>query len=115
MKLISAPIISAPDWSNPFEIMHDASDFAIGIVLRQHIDNKQRVICYSDRTLNDTQLNYTTTKKEFLAVVFVWKKISSIPTWNQSHHIHRPFRTSIPNPQEGHEDPTHSLDPPPRV
>ena len=41
MELISAPIISAPDWSKPFEIMCDASDFAIGAVLGQRIDNKQ--------------------------------------------------------------------------
>jgi len=70
-KLISIPIISALDWSKPFEIMCDASNFAIGDVLRQCIDNKQHVIYYSSRTLNDAQLNYTTTKKEFLAVVFV--------------------------------------------
>ena len=44
-ELISAPIISAPDWSKPFEIMCDASDFAIGAVLGQRIDNKQHVIC----------------------------------------------------------------------
>jgi len=37
-ELISAPIISAPDWS--FEMICDASDFAIGAVLRQRIDNK---------------------------------------------------------------------------
>ena len=33
IKLISMPIISAPDWSKPFEIICDASDFAIGTVL----------------------------------------------------------------------------------
>jgi len=32
-KLVSAPIISAPDWTKPFEIMCDASDLAIGVVL----------------------------------------------------------------------------------
>ena len=32
-KLISAPIMSAPNWNLPFEIMCDASDFAIGSVL----------------------------------------------------------------------------------
>jgi len=52
-ELISAPIISAPDWSKQFEIMCDASDFAIGVVLMQRIDNKQQVIYYSSRTLND--------------------------------------------------------------
>jgi len=113
MELISAPIISAPDWSKPFEIMCDASDFVIGVVLGQCIDNKQHVIYYSSRTLNEAQLNYTTTEKEFLAVVFVLKKISSIYTWDQNHNIQRPFCTSIPNAQEGRKGLTHSLDPPP--
>ena len=54
--------------------MCDASDFAIGAFLRHCIDNKQHVIYYSSRTLNDTQLNYTTTKKEFLVVVFALEK-----------------------------------------
>ena len=61
-ELISAPIISAPDWSKPFEIMCDASDFAIGAILGQRIDNKQHVIYNSSRTLNDVQLNYTTSE-----------------------------------------------------
>jgi len=74
MELISAPIVSAPDWSKLFEIMYDASDFATGAVLGHHIDNKQHVIYYSSKTLNEAQLNYTTTEKEFLIVVFVLKK-----------------------------------------
>ena len=54
--------------------MCDTSDFVIGAILRQRIDNKQQVIYYSSRTLNDAQLNYTTTKMEFLAVVFALEK-----------------------------------------
>jgi len=53
-ELISAPIISAPDWTQPFEIMCDASDLAIGAVLGQRIDNRQHVIYYSSKILNDT-------------------------------------------------------------
>jgi len=68
--LISAPIICAPDWAQPFEIMCNASNFAIGAVLGQHIDNRQHMIYYSSMTLNDAQQNYTMTEKEFLAVVF---------------------------------------------
>jgi hypothetical protein len=33
--LVSAPIIQPPDWSQPFEIMCDASDYAVGAVLGQ--------------------------------------------------------------------------------
>jgi len=64
-EFVFAPIILAPDWTKPFEIMCDASDFAISAVLRQHIDNRQHVIYYASKTLNDAQLNYTTTEKEF--------------------------------------------------
>jgi len=74
MELISLPTISPRDWSKLFEIMCDAFDFAIGTVLRQRVDSKQHVIYYSSRTLNDAQLNYTTTEKEFLGVVFALKK-----------------------------------------
>ena len=52
-ELIFAPIISAPNWVQQFEIMCDASDFAIDAVLGQRIDNRQHVIYYSSRTLND--------------------------------------------------------------
>jgi len=63
-----------PDWIRPFEVICDASDYAIGVVLGQHIDNRQHVIYYMSRTLNDAQLNYTITEKEFLAVVFALEK-----------------------------------------
>ena len=68
--LVSAPIMVPPDWSLPFEIMCDASDYAMGAVLGQRRDKKPCAIYYASRTLNDAQLNYTTTEKELLAVVF---------------------------------------------
>ena len=74
---IYAPIIHSPDWSQPFELMCDASDFAVGAVLGQKIKNQPHVIYYASRTLNEAQMNYTTTEKEFLAVVFALKKFRS--------------------------------------
>ena len=73
-KLISAPIVVAPDWSFPFELMCDASDFAIGAVLGQKREKIFQVIYYASRTLNDAQLNYATTEKELLAIVFTFDK-----------------------------------------
>ncbi|KAM1439660.1 hypothetical protein ACFX1X_013220 [Malus domestica] len=67
--LTSAPIIMPPDWSLPFELMCDASDYAIGAVLGQRRNKQPHVIHYASRTLNDAQLNYSTTEKELLAVV----------------------------------------------
>uniref|UniRef100_A0A2N9H911 Integrase catalytic domain-containing protein n=1 Tax=Fagus sylvatica TaxID=28930 RepID=A0A2N9H911_FAGSY len=75
--LTSAPIMQAPDWSLPFEIMCDASDYAVGAVLGQRKDKKPHVIYYASRTLNSAQMNYTTTEKELLAVVFALDKFRS--------------------------------------
>ncbi|PIN24199.1 DNA-directed DNA polymerase [Handroanthus impetiginosus] len=76
-RLISAPIITVADWSFPFELMCDASDFAIGAVLGQRKDKIFRSIYYASKTLNDAQLNYTITEKELLAVVFTFDKFRS--------------------------------------
>ena len=76
-KLISAPIMTVPDWSQPFEVMCDASDFAIGAVLGQKRDKLFKAIYYASWTLNAAQLNYTTTEKEMLAVVFACDKFRS--------------------------------------
>ena len=73
-KLISAPIVVAPDWSFPYELMCDASDFAIGAMLGQKREKIFQVIYYASRTLNDAQLNYATTVKELLAIVFAFDK-----------------------------------------
>ena len=71
------------------------------------------MIYYSSRTLNDAQVNYTTTEKEFFGSSVRIGEIPPIPTWDQNHDIHRPFCTSIPNAQKEYEGPTHLLDPPP--
>ena len=49
--LVSAPIIQPPDWTLPFEIMCDASDYAVGAVLGQTKNRKQHAICYASKTL----------------------------------------------------------------
>ncbi|CAN6716288.1 unnamed protein product [Malus baccata var. baccata] len=75
--LTTALIIVPPDWSLPFELMCDASDYALGAVLGQRKDKRPHVIYYASRTLNDAQLNYSTTEKELLAVVFALDKFRS--------------------------------------
>ena len=75
--LTSAPIMQSPDWSLPFEIMCDASDYAVGAVLGQRKDKKPYVIYYASKTLNSAQMNYFTTENELLAVVFALDKFRS--------------------------------------
>ncbi|KAL0287291.1 UNVERIFIED_CONTAM: Retrovirus-related Pol polyprotein from transposon.6 [Sesamum calycinum] len=64
-SLTSAPVIQPPDWNQPFEIMCDASNHAIGAVLGQMIGKDSHVIYYASRMLDNTQSNYTTTEKNF--------------------------------------------------
>ncbi|GKE38260.1 reverse transcriptase domain-containing protein [Tanacetum coccineum] len=73
-ELTQAPIMIKPDWSLPFEIMYDVSDYVVGAVLGQRIDKHFKPIHYASKTMNETQENYTTTEKELLAVVFAFDK-----------------------------------------
>ena len=72
--LIEAPILQSPKQDLPFEIMCDASDYAVGAVLGQRLDKKPTAICYSSKTIVEAQINYTTTEKELLAVVYAVEK-----------------------------------------
>ncbi|KAG9458835.1 hypothetical protein H6P81_003343 [Aristolochia fimbriata] len=76
-KLVSAPIVVAPDWTILFELMCDASDYAVGVVLGQRKEKIFHTIYYASHTLTGPQLNYTTTKKELLVVVYAFKKFRS--------------------------------------
>nr|GEV79445.1 reverse transcriptase domain-containing protein [Tanacetum cinerariifolium] len=68
----------------PFELMCDASDFAIGAVLGQHQDKHFRPIHYTSKTMTEAESNYTTTEKEMLAVVYAFKKFRSYLIKNKS-------------------------------
>nr|GEZ83940.1 reverse transcriptase domain-containing protein [Tanacetum cinerariifolium] len=76
-KLTEAPILIAPDWDMPFELMCDASDFAIETVLGQRQDKHFRPIHYASKTMTEAELNYTTTEKEMLAVEFTFKVVDT--------------------------------------
>ena len=59
--LISAPVLQPPNWEQPFEVMCDTSNFAVGAVLGQRKEGKPYVIYYASKLLDDAQINYTTT------------------------------------------------------
>ncbi|GJY57779.1 putative nucleotidyltransferase, ribonuclease H [Tanacetum coccineum] len=73
-KLTTTHIIVSPDWNEPFELMCDPSNLAVGAVLGQRIDRKFKPIYYASKTLNNAQEHYTTTEKELLTVVFSFDK-----------------------------------------
>ncbi|RDX63183.1 Retrovirus-related Pol polyprotein from transposon 17.6, partial [Mucuna pruriens] len=69
-RLTSTPILQAPNWDFPFELMRDASNSALGAVLGQEagVGQPVHVIAYASRTMDPTQQNYTTTEKELLGI-----------------------------------------------
>nr|GEU94636.1 reverse transcriptase domain-containing protein [Tanacetum cinerariifolium] len=73
-KLTEAPILVVPDWKLPFELMCDASDFAIGTVLGQRKTKHFQPIHYASKTMTEAQIHYTTNEKEMLAVVYAFEK-----------------------------------------
>nr|GEZ08886.1 reverse transcriptase domain-containing protein [Tanacetum cinerariifolium] len=77
-KLTEAPILVTPDWDLPFELMCDASDFAIGAVLGQQKTKHIQSIHYASKTMTDAQAHYTTTEKELLVVVYAFENSSHI-------------------------------------
>nr|XP_051202491.1 uncharacterized protein LOC127316113 [Lolium perenne] len=82
--LITAPIVQPPEWGLPFEVMCDASDFAVGAVLGQRKGRELHVIQYASKTLDEAQVNYTTTEKELLAVVYAYDKFRVYLVGNKS-------------------------------
>ncbi|GJU39418.1 reverse transcriptase domain-containing protein [Tanacetum coccineum] len=76
-KLTCAPVIVSPNWNLPFELMCDASDFAVGAVLGQNNGKNFHPIYFASKTLNPAQHIYTVTEKELMAIVFAFGKFRS--------------------------------------
>lgn len=71
--LVNAPILQFPDFSRPFILTTDASNYALGAVLSQGAVGNDKPIAYASRTLNDAETRYSTTEKELLAIVWAVK------------------------------------------
>ena len=70
--LITAPIVQPPNWNLPFEIMCDASDYVVGVVLGQRVDKKLNVIQYASKTLDTAQRNMLLLKSVFSSCICLW-------------------------------------------
>lgn len=74
--LVSAPLLSCPDFERLFILQTDASDYGLGAVLSQMDDgDNERVICYLSRSLSKSERKYSTTEKECLAVLFAIERL----------------------------------------
>jgi hypothetical protein len=73
--MVTAPILVFPDWSKEFHVHVDASYITLGVVLAQlgtgYIDHP---LSFASKNLSTTEINYSTTKREGLAMVYVLQK-----------------------------------------
>ena len=68
--LSNAPVLVCPDFEIPFVLQTDASNTGLGAVLTQTVRDEEHVISYAIRTLSEAEIKYSTTKKEYLAIVW---------------------------------------------
>lgn len=71
--LVNDPILQYPDFTKEFNLTTDASNLAIGAVLSQGPIGTDKPIAYASRTLNTSEINYSTIEKELLAIVWATK------------------------------------------
>lgn len=74
-RLISAPILTCPDFSKHFYLQTDASDFGLGAVLTQFHEDGEKVVCYLSRSLTKVEKRFSVIEKECLGALFAVEKL----------------------------------------
>lgn len=67
--LVSPPILEHPTYEIPVEVRCDVSGYGLDAILLQRPEEKERVLSYASRLLNSTEINFSVTEKECLAIV----------------------------------------------
>lgn len=101
--LTSNDILIYPDFSKPFILTTDASNYAIGACLSQGKVGQDRPISFASRTLNKTEERYSTIEKELLAINWAIKHYRAY-LWGRKFKLytdHKPltyiFNLKTPN------------------
>lgn len=71
--LTQAPLLSHPQAGAPLSILADASDFAVGAVLQQFVNDAWQPISYFSRKMKPFDTHYSTFDRELLAVYLAIK------------------------------------------
>ena len=74
-RLVTAPVLTAPDFEKEFYLHTDASSFGLGAVLTQKFDEGEKAICYLSRSLSRQEMKLSVTEKECLAVIWSVEKL----------------------------------------
>jgi len=69
----SEPVLKTPDWTKPFVMHTDASDYALGVVIAQEHNDEMHPIAFHSRSLLPAEWNYDVHDRELAGVVFGFK------------------------------------------
>jgi len=73
--ICNAIVLAYPNYSRPFMLRTDASDYGLGCVINQKaVDGSDRPIAFASRSLSSVEKNYYSTEKECPAIVWALKK-----------------------------------------
>ena len=73
-QLAPAETLGYFDKDTPTQVIANASPVGLGAVLTQKQKNGPRVVCYTSRSLTDTERRYSQTEKEVLALIWACEK-----------------------------------------
>ena len=73
VAITSYPILKSPDFNKPFKLATDASDYGVGAVLFQTVDNENFPVAFFSKKLNPAQCRYATIEKETLSLVLAYQ------------------------------------------
>ncbi|GFY70766.1 retrovirus-related Pol polyprotein from transposon 17.6 [Trichonephila inaurata madagascariensis] len=74
-KLSGKPVFHAPDFSKSFILQTDASDQGYGVLAQKDDNGKEHPILFLSKKFTATERKYSTTEKEYAAILYAIKKL----------------------------------------
>ncbi|GFT82015.1 retrovirus-related Pol polyprotein from transposon 297 [Trichonephila clavipes] len=75
-KLVTQPILFAPDFATDFILQTDASEAGVGVVLSQRIEGEEHPIVFLSKKFSKAERNYSTVERELAAIIFGLKRLN---------------------------------------
>ena len=78
MLFINTIVLKHPLPNVPYQLLTDSSDYALGAILTQvYEDDNQKIVVCASRTLKGPEINYFTSEKEMLAIIWSVEKFET--------------------------------------
>ena len=97
--MTTAPVLKLPDFERQFVVTTDASDAAVGAILKQDFGNGLQPVVFASRKLNNAEMRYGAYERELLGIVWAlaqWKHYCQGPHAVVIQTDHAPLR-HLPN------------------